>query len=307
MTIFAVIDIETTGLDPDEDAIVEIARVDVSSNGFVLGEVNESLIKPPMKIPPQASAVHHITDFDVTHMLPARDVIPPILPEKEAILIAHNAAFERSFLESYIPGAPWVCTYKAALRIWPEAPAHNVQTLRYFLNLPVERKYADHAHRAGPDAYVTAHLLRALLEKCSIDDMLRWTEEPALLPTCPIGNEWRGKPWPDVDEGFLKWIVKTIKDAPDTVWNAQRELDRRSGADQDKWFKMKRDLYVETACRLLRMALTIEDLKQWSKDEGDHRRVHKIEPGDDAYNTIAAAMKEHAEKLRAAQPMEKAA
>lgn len=51
---------------------------------------------------------------------------------------------------------------------------------------------------------------------------------------CPIGREWKGKPWNKVDDGFLKWIVEHIDDKPEIRAAAQKELDNRAGnAGQD--------------------------------------------------------------------------
>jgi hypothetical protein len=62
--MICVLDIETTGLDPKTDAIVEIACVYISTAG-VIGEPRVSLVYPMRQIPPEASAVHHIIDTDV--------------------------------------------------------------------------------------------------------------------------------------------------------------------------------------------------------------------------------------------------
>lgn len=84
-------------------------------------------------------------------------------------------------------------------------------------------------HRAGPDAYVTAHILKALFAAGATGkDMVAWTKEPRVLPTCPIGAEWRGKKWADVDAGFLRWMLNQAGMEADLRWNAERELDRRA-------------------------------------------------------------------------------
>lgn len=49
---------------------------------------------------------------------------------------------------------------------------------------------------------------------------------------CPIGKEWRGKPWADVDEGFLSWIITTISDKPEIVKAAETEMIRRYPKDK---------------------------------------------------------------------------
>lgn len=76
------------------------------------------------------------------------------------------------------------------------------------------------------DARVTAEILGELLRSgASIDDMVQWTTEPAMIQTCPLGD-WRGHKWAYVDDGFLSWITRKITDRPDVVFCAQRELER---------------------------------------------------------------------------------
>ena len=57
------VDLEATGLDPREDRIVELAIVR-AEDGLVL--LNQRF-HPGVRIPPQATAVHGISDSDVAH------------------------------------------------------------------------------------------------------------------------------------------------------------------------------------------------------------------------------------------------
>ena len=104
--------------------------------------------------------------------------------------------------------------------------------LRYWLEdqglLSLDHETAMPPHRAGPDAYVTAHILKALFAAGATGkEMVAWTREPRLLPTCPIGK-FRGKPWPEVEGGFLQWMLKQADMEADLKWNANRELLRRA-------------------------------------------------------------------------------
>ena len=305
--LFTIVDTETTGVDPANDALVDIAAVDakLEAAGFLISEKPRmGLIKPPIPIPPAASAVHHIIDADVADAGSARDIVPLVLaPNRNQIYVAHNAKFEMGFLEPYVPGATWLCTYRAALRAFPDAPGHSNQALRYWLNLPVDRAIADNAHRAFPDADVTAHLLKVLLEKVALADMLVWTLEPPLLPTCPIG-EYRGKPWPEVDYGFLSWMISKPVDDPDLVWNAKQEMQRRADAQraerqQEKAapaespvdpFAEKRPAYVRLAIAAVKTSKTVDEIKDWLRFErANHFAENGIVEGGEAFNEIVAA------------------
>lgn len=121
----------------------------------------------------------------------------------------------------------WLCTYKAAVRVWPDCPSHSNECIRYFLGLGTGRSGIQRPHSAAHDAEVTASILWELLRAgTSVEDMLKWTEEPAMLPTCPLGD-WRGRKWADVDAGFLLWILRKIHDREDVRFCAEKELERR--------------------------------------------------------------------------------
>lgn len=316
--IFTVCDIETTGTDPENDAIVEIACCDVEDGSLNWdGDLGRcSLVFPGRDIPPQASAIHHLIDADVRQQPRASEIIPYVLKteREDVIYVAHNASFEHSFLHHYLPAdARWLCTYKAALRVWPEAPAHSNQVLRYWRGLELDRRLADRAHRAGPDAYVTSFLLIDLLNHASVENMLAWTSVPPLFPTCPIGKKqgWYGKPWSEIDNGALIWM-SNVPDDPDVNWNARYQLDLRAKAQQgevDKWTKIKRDAYVGGATAALRTARTVEDLNLWWKDEAEHRDIHQIVKGTPEFDKLVAMCAEkksallggNVEKLRPAE------
>ena len=137
---------------------------------------------------------------------------------------AHNAAFDQQWLPPDLLGnLPLICTYKAAVHIWPEAPRHTNQVLRYWLNLDMDRSIADRAHRALPDAYVTAHLLREILKHASIEELICWTNEPVLLPRVPFGKH-RGHKWTDVPPDYLQWILRQQDMNEDVAYTARHHL-----------------------------------------------------------------------------------
>jgi exodeoxyribonuclease X len=203
-----VVDLETTGKNPT-DAIVEIAAVDLVGDEIIV--IGSDLVKPFVPIPPEASAVHHITDSDVSGCPPLEDHLPHYLDYSGSAGVsafaAHNWQFEAQWLGDAIGERPAICTYKCALRAWPEAPAHNNQTLRYWLKPKgLSGLIASTAHRALPDAYVTAFILRELLQVASFEELVDWTKRPALLPRVNFGKH-RGCEWSDVPLDYLAWII----------------------------------------------------------------------------------------------------
>lgn len=225
-TVIRVIDFETTGFELPKAEVCEVGICDLHLEQMSIQSAMTWMCRV-QEMPPEARAVHHIAfaecdawdPFD-----PARLFVTPC-----NAIAAHNAAFETQF---FAPPVPVICTYKAALRVWPDAPGHSNGTLRYWLEdqdkISPAHALTQPAHRAGPDAYVTAHILAALFRTgVTGREMVAWTKEPALLPRCTIG-QFRGKLWSEVDGGFLGWMVRQPTMEADLKWNAQREIDRRA-------------------------------------------------------------------------------
>jgi exodeoxyribonuclease X len=183
-------------------------------------------------------AVHHILDKQVVGAPYWKEVATAILCPEDGIvaLAAHRAAFEQRYCTPRLSGGtPWICTWKCALRVWPELLRFSNQMLRY-QRMPegLVHEIGLPAHRAMPDAYVTAHHLRDLLHAASIEQLLKWSAEPGLLPRVPSGLD-RGKSWDRLSPDALMAFVRD-RDA-DIRFSAQTELARRGeiqnfGADE---------------------------------------------------------------------------
>lgn len=231
------LDFETTGVDTATAKPVEMAVLNALNNSTVFN----TLINPECPIPAETSAVHHITDEDVVdaptwavvkndfaeYCKPGIDT-NPMLP----ILVAHNAEYEKGILGDFVP-VLWICTYKCALRIWPDAPNHKNETLRYHLKLGSSRGRIGHqqTHSAMHDCGVTRLLLLELLKHATLDQLIEWTDQPAQLPYIPLGKFY-GKKWNDpvVDNGYLNWLIGTKDMREDVKHCARTELERRRRA-----------------------------------------------------------------------------
>lgn len=226
-----VTDVETTGTEPT-DAVVEIGAWDLHIKSqspeelnFTILPVGEVFVNPRRAIPPAASAVHHITDDDVKGALGFDEAAHAFLNDPVTAYAAHNAKFEQQWFTPQLTGdRPWICTLRGAYRVWPDAPAFNNQALRYWLNpIGLDRNIANVAHRAGPDAYVTAFLLLELLKRASFDELVKWSAEPALLPSIPFGKH-RGAKWSAVPVDYLSWILRQPDMDEDVKHTAQHWL-----------------------------------------------------------------------------------
>jgi len=231
MILLRCIDFETTGEHREEErhAVCEAGWTDVivDQGAVTLGERRSMLCNPGRPMPPEARAVHHISDEDVADA-PSPDVaFRELMDGPPDYFVAHNADFERAFFGG--GGVPWICTYKVALRVWPDAPGHSLQVLRYWLPLDIDQSLGLPAHRAGPDAYVGAALMARLLVEPSAPDletMMRWSSGPALLPRITFGKH-KGQRWEDVPSDYLRWIIDKSDLDRDVKANARHHLKQR--------------------------------------------------------------------------------
>lgn len=195
-----IIDCETTGMNADEDRIVELASMDWTDPGF--GNEMTTLVNPGVPLPATASAVHHITDDMVADAI---DIISALkMFEGAPIYCAHNARFDQQFIPFQ---AHWICTYKVAIKLWPEAPAHTNQALRYWLNLGAIPMSAEMLpHRALFDVKTTAIIFERAMNDLTVAQMVAISRDPALLPRFSFGQHV-GVPLEDVPASYLDWIL----------------------------------------------------------------------------------------------------
>ncbi len=177
---------------------------------------------------PDTIAVHHILDSHVADAPFWKEIAASVLRPSGRLhaLAAHRAGFEQRYCTPrFTGGTPWICTWKSALRVWPELPRFSNQMLRY-QRMPegLVHEIGLPAHRAMPDAYVTAHHLRDLLNVSSLDQLLAWSREPGLLPRVPAGPD-RGKTWDRISDQALEDFARD-RDI-DVRFSAQTELARR--------------------------------------------------------------------------------
>jgi len=229
---FLVIDTETTGLNPQSDQVVEIGAVLLRSGK--IEHTWESTINPGIPIPPEASAIHHLTDQDVAQSPSMESISEQLqsLAGKVTAIAAHNAEFDRSFLP-LIAGQPWLCTCRFARHAWPSAPAYGNQVLRYWLKLKVDLE-GRNTHRALPDALVTAKLLGAEIEaylsnggKDSQTALMEYIQSPITVQTMTFGKH-RGKLLSEIPEDYLHWALGNISDMDiDLKWSMEKVLAKR--------------------------------------------------------------------------------
>lgn len=195
------------------------------------GEGGAILVNPGRPLPPITQAIHHILEEQLVDAPWWHDVARQVLDPypRRLALAAHHADFEQKFCTPPLThGADWICTWKCALRLWPDSPTFSNQMLRYWRKpegLIHERGLP--AHRAFPDAYVTAFHLRDMLNAVGIEQLLAWSRVPGLLPRVRQGPD-RGKEWSEASD---ETIATMLEDRDEDVrFTAETERARRRAA-----------------------------------------------------------------------------
>jgi DNA polymerase III epsilon subunit family exonuclease len=163
---FVSFDVETTGLDPLADRIVEIGAVKFDHNGN-LAEYQQ-FVNPKCPIPSDAVAIHGITD----EMVSSSPLISTALPSVvdffgDSVLIAHNAPFDIGFFDAAyahagmeLPNNEIFCTLQLARAVFPGLPGYGLEALAGELRLAPGQH-----HRALADAAYTADVFRRCIER----------------------------------------------------------------------------------------------------------------------------------------------
>jgi DNA polymerase III epsilon subunit-like protein len=189
--VFTAIDIETTGLDPYTDRIVEIGLVKFTSDGEVFDEF-ATLVNNPGSTR-EAREIHHIEDTDLV----GAPSIGQVLLEAFAfiagtVLVAHNLDFEESFLVASaqragiaLPATVGLCTLRTSRRQLDGRAFSLVAMYK-----TATGGWADHKHTALGDARCVREVLLWLLNHSP--SPLYLTEPapnpvtPTAVDTCPI-------------------------------------------------------------------------------------------------------------------------
>lgn len=164
---FTIFDLETTGMSPLNDRIVEIAAVRIDTDGEQFRY--QSLINPRKNIPSHASHVHGITT-DMVKDAPSFVKVGHQFLDfiKETTLVAHNARFDLGFLQESLSrsGLPlWKGKTMDSIPLIKQAyaglPSYSLQSLRSTFNLSDS---AGPAHRAFADVEWTLELFAMTMQ-----------------------------------------------------------------------------------------------------------------------------------------------
>lgn len=159
--IFVAVDVETTGLDPAKDEIIEVAAV--KFRGDEVLETYQQFVKPRHSLPLKITRLTGIRDADLEDAPRFVQIGPDLVRFlKSYPLVGHSVGFDIRMLQSHgmrLP-QPSYDTFDLATLLMPKAPAYRLGTLAAVLGITHEE-----AHRALSDADVARQVFLRMLER----------------------------------------------------------------------------------------------------------------------------------------------
>jgi DNA polymerase III epsilon subunit-like protein len=210
------------------------------------GDTFNKLYNPGIKIPPEASAVHHISnkmvaDKEIFKGGTDYKTLKDLFENENTIMVAHNAPFDIAILKNEgINITKFICTLRVSRELDSEdkIERYNLQYLRYLLDIEVEAT----AHDALGDVMVLEKLFDRLKNKIketdSVDDegailkMIEISSHPSIFKKMNFGK-YAGKKLEDIartDKGYLEWLLgeklKSEQNEEDWIYTLKHYLNK---------------------------------------------------------------------------------
>lgn len=172
---FVVVDVEATGAKTPPNRLIELGAYRIRGGRIV--DKFLSLVNPEIPIPRFVMALTGISN----EMVKTAPVFAEVAPRwldfvSDSVLVAHNAAFDTSFLNHEIsrvyPGHrmlnPHLCTVRLSRRVLSNLNNHRLDTIASHFSIPIISR-----HRAGSDALATAEIFLVLLSRLQEEHGIR--------------------------------------------------------------------------------------------------------------------------------------
>lgn len=159
---FVAIDIETTGLSPFANELIEVSAIKYEGNRKI--DMFSTLIKPKTKIPYHITKITGITNDMVQNAPEVEDVMPKLLEfVGGADIVAHNADFDYKFIQNYsnygFSKNKVIDTVPIGRKLYPELPNHKLGTIARRIGIT-----EDGFHRAEFDCECCAKIYMEYLK-----------------------------------------------------------------------------------------------------------------------------------------------
>jgi len=185
--LYAILDIETTGGQFNEEGITEIAIY--KYDGHEVVDQFISLVNPEKPIQPFVVKLTGINNAMLRSAPRFFEVAKRIIEITDGcIIVAHNAQFDYRVLRTEFRNLGYdfekqtLCTVELSQKLMPEQPSHSLGKLVRALGIPMSDR-----HRATGDALATVQLFKLLLEKDTEKEIVKGlikteTLKPGLAP-----------------------------------------------------------------------------------------------------------------------------
>ncbi|KAF2335180.1 exonuclease domain-containing protein [Flavobacterium nitrogenifigens] len=184
--MYAILDIETTGGQFNEEGITEIAIY--KFDGHEVVDQFISLVNPEIPIQPFVVKLTGINNAMLRSAPKFYEVAKRIIEiTQDCVIVAHNASFDYRILRTefrrlgYDFEAKTLCTVELAKKLIPEQPSYSLGKLVRSLGIPMADR-----HRASGDAMATTKLFKMLLEKDTektiVKDFIKLEVEKGISP-----------------------------------------------------------------------------------------------------------------------------
>ncbi len=162
LSTLVALDLETTGLNAERDAIIEVAAVRFS--GSEVQDEYTTLVRPEVEIPFRVSQLTGLTDEHLEHAPGVHDVLPQLVSfVGNDPVVGHSVDHDLSFLQRYgaLVDHSSIDTFELASILVPEAQRYALGALASHLRLEMP----DQLHRALADAHLHRLLYEALFNR----------------------------------------------------------------------------------------------------------------------------------------------
>lgn len=181
-TNWVVVDVETSGTDPQTCRVLSIAALALNPDGTI-GDSLVSLLNPD--VDPGPTHIHGLTRHTLAGQPQFSDIAPALRTLlADRILVAHNAAFDYAFLAAEahranltLPTSQVLCTVELATRLNLDTDNLKLATLAQHWDIPQSRP-----HDALDDAAVLARVLTHALAVAADQHTVVPIRPPSTLP-----------------------------------------------------------------------------------------------------------------------------
>lgn len=161
--IFVAIDVETTGLSPTTNELIEVSAIKYEGQKKI--DTFTSLIKPKVRIPYYITNITGITNEMVENSPAVEEIMPNLINFiGENPIVAHNANFDYKFIQNYSNNAfsnnILIDTVQIGRKLYPNLPNHKLGTIAKHIGIT-----EDGFHRAEFDCECCAKIYMEYLEK----------------------------------------------------------------------------------------------------------------------------------------------